>query len=40
MDRGLPIMHGSGVPEKYERDEVMKSEEAQIPSSLLSNLAS
>jgi hypothetical protein len=33
-------MHGPGVLENYERDEVMKSEEARIPSSLLSNLAS
>jgi hypothetical protein len=40
MDRGLPIMHGPGIPEKYERDEAVMREEAQTPSSRLSNLAS
>jgi hypothetical protein len=33
-------MHGPGIPEKYERDEAVMREEAQTPSSRLSNLAS
>ena len=33
-------MHGPGVPENYERDEAVRSEEARITSSLLPNLAS
>jgi hypothetical protein len=40
MDRSLPIMHGPGIPETYERDEAVRSEEAQPPPSLLSNFAS
>jgi hypothetical protein len=40
MDRGLPIMHGLGIPENYERDEALRIEEGVRASSLLPSLAS